>query len=122
VPISSTFWRAVAGINGFIALAMGAVGSHVIQNAPGVSLAEKASLYELIHAVALLALASITGRFMKGARWLFLLGMVLFCFPLYVKALTGWDAIVLVAPLGGIGFMIGWLFVAIGAGSRSDPS
>jgi uncharacterized membrane protein YgdD (TMEM256/DUF423 family) len=79
------------------------------------TLVETASLYELIHAAVLLWLCDAPGRYARAARWLFLIGTLLFCGTLYLKALMGWEAVVRLAPIGGVSFMLGWLLIALGA-------
>jgi uncharacterized membrane protein YgdD (TMEM256/DUF423 family) len=106
-------WGAVAGCSGFTAIVMGAVGAHAVADAHTAALVETASLYELIHAAVILWLGGTSGKYMALARWLFLIGTVLFCGTLYLKAMTGWDAVVRLAPFGGVSFMLGWLVIAL---------
>jgi len=105
-------WRGIAGVNGFLAIVMGAVAAHAIADAPLAAIAEKASLYQLIHAVVLLWLADKSGKSFGLVRWLFLTAIILFCGTLYLKALTGWASATTLAPLGGISFMAGWIMIA----------
>ncbi len=106
-------WGVVAGLSGFIAVVMGAVGAHVVADAHAAALVETASLYELIHAVVILWLSGATGKYLSTARWLFLIGTLLFCGTLYLKAMAGWDTVVRLAPFGGVSFMLGWLVIAL---------
>jgi uncharacterized membrane protein YgdD (TMEM256/DUF423 family) len=106
-------WGIAAGLSGFIAVVMGAVGAHAVADAHTAALVDTASLYELIHAGVLLWLSRIRGNYAMAARWMFLIGTVLFCGTLYLKALMGWDAVVRLAPFGGLSFMLGWLLIAL---------
>jgi uncharacterized membrane protein YgdD (TMEM256/DUF423 family) len=106
-------WDIVAGLSGFMAVVMGAVGAHAVADAHLASLVETASLYELIHAGVLLWLCGARGKCAMAARWLLLIGTVLFCGTLYLKALMGWETVVRLAPLGGGCFMLGWLLIAL---------
>jgi uncharacterized membrane protein YgdD (TMEM256/DUF423 family) len=115
-------WGTVAGLSGFIAIVMGAVGAHAVADAHVAALVETASLYELIHAVALLWLCNARGKYVPAARWLFLIGTGLFCGTLYLKAMTGWNAVVGLAPFGGVSFMLGWLVIALEYWSRQDSA
>jgi uncharacterized membrane protein YgdD (TMEM256/DUF423 family) len=92
---------------------MGAIGAHAIADAQMAALAEKASIYQLIHAVLLLWLADRQGKGFRLARWIVLAGIILFCGSLYLKALTGWSEATRLAPLGGISFMAGWVLIAL---------
>ena len=107
-------WQRIAGLNGFIAIAMGAVAAHAIADAHLSELAERASIYQLIHSVVLLWLADRHGKSIALARWVFLTGIILFCGSLYLKGMTGWPSATVLAPTGGISFMTGWLLVALG--------
>jgi uncharacterized membrane protein YgdD (TMEM256/DUF423 family) len=107
-----TFWRGIAGFNGFLAVAMGAVAAHAIADPQLAALAEKASLYQLIHTLVILYLAERPGKVAYFARWLFLAAIFLFCGSLYLKALSGGAVSTALAPAGGISFMAGWLLLA----------
>jgi uncharacterized membrane protein YgdD (TMEM256/DUF423 family) len=106
-------WGIVAGLSGFIAIVMGAAGAHAVTDAHLAALVETASLYELIHAIAILWLSGAHGKYLPAARWLFLIATVLFCGTLYLKAIAGWDGLVRLAPIGGVSFMLGWLVIAL---------
>ena len=104
-------WIVFAGLSGFMAVAMGAVGAHLASDAYLAGLVEKASTYQLVHAGLLLILAKAGPRF-RFTRWLFVIGMLLFCGALYLKGMTGWNYASKPAPTGGVSFMLGWLALA----------
>jgi len=114
----------LAGLNGLMAVAMGAYAAHGLAAEPHLqTLAERASQYQLLHALALLAadrLAVDGRRLAHAAAALFLGGLVLFCGSLYVRALTGAPLpLPLATPAGGISFMAGWAVLAMaGLGRR----
>jgi uncharacterized membrane protein YgdD (TMEM256/DUF423 family) len=102
----------LAGLAGFLAVALGAFGAHALK--PRLELLgtaaiwEKAVLYHLVHAVALLAIA--LGRPVQ--RWvppLFAVGIVIFSGSLYVLAMTNIKILGAITPLGGLCFLAGWL-------------
>ena len=115
MQIDKKIWQCVAGFNGFVAIVMGAIAAHALADTHMAAMAEKASLYQLIHAVLLLWLADRKGQFFTFARYLFLAGIILFCGTLYIKALTGWALVNKLAPTGGMSFMAGWLMIVIGS-------
>jgi len=105
-----------AGLLGFTGVALGAFGAHGLKaslEATGqVHNWEKAVFYQLVHAVALLALANWANPAVKriGACWVG--GVVLFSGSLYLLALGGsakflWP----VTPLGGLALLAGWLLL-----------
>lgn len=114
-------WLAAAG--GLLALsgvAAGAFGAHALKTwlpADRMSAFETAARYQVTHALALLACAwvmqSWPGRAPLAAGVCFVAGAVLFCGSLYGLALTGTAALGLVTPLGGIGFLAGWILLIV---------
>jgi uncharacterized membrane protein YgdD (TMEM256/DUF423 family) len=83
-----------------------------------------ASLYHLVHAVALLGVALATlsgvapGRALARAGTCWLAGTVLFSGSLYVLALGGPRWLGPITPVGGVLLIAGWILVAF-AGRRS---
>lgn len=107
-------WQLICGFSGFIGVAAGAVGAHVIADATAAIMVEKAAFYQLIHTVALLFLSAHKGRAVFIARLCWLGGIVLFCGSLYAKGI-GIVASAPAAPMGGTLLMIGWLALACNA-------
>ena len=105
-------WMGISGLNGFLAVAMGAIAAHAIADGNAAAMAEKASYYQLIHAIVLLWLSGQQGKVFTLTRWVILFGIFLFCGSLYLKALTGWQHATILAPLGGMSLMAGWLTLA----------
>jgi len=103
-----------AGLSG---VALGAFGAHGLQgHIPAADFAnfQTAVQYHLIHALALLAADGMLARGLDvtWAACFFGLGLLLFCGALYVLAITGSRALVMLAPLGGLSFMAGWAVIA----------
>jgi uncharacterized membrane protein YgdD (TMEM256/DUF423 family) len=108
----------VAGLLGFTGVALGAFGAHALKETlttrGSVATWQTAVLYHLVHAVALLAVASQAGGPIN-ARWIALCwsaGVVLFSGSLYWLALGGPKLLGPVTPLGGLAFLAGWGLVA----------
>ena len=72
----------------------------------------KAVLYHFSHAIALFVLALVTVRY-RGACWLFFAGILLFSGSLYLMALTNVKWLGAITPLGGLCFLVGWLWIAL---------
>lgn len=105
----------LAGLNGALAVGLGAYGAHLLPQLPAdlASLWSTASLFHLIHAAALVGVASFA--VMRPDRppyiiafGLLALGTLLFCGSLYLRALTGISTGT-VTPIGGITLIGGWL-------------
>jgi uncharacterized membrane protein YgdD (TMEM256/DUF423 family) len=100
----------------FAAVALGAFGAHAFKEtlqASGMLDAwNKAVLYHLVHAVALLALA-LSGGANRAAYILLAAGILLFSGSLYTMALTNVRALGAITPLGGLCFLAGWAWLII---------
>lgn len=117
----------LSALSGLIAVAMGAFGAHGLRaTATAVDLEafKTGAFYNLTHAIAALAAASLAIHGQKWATksaWLFLGGSLLFCGSLYFLGVTGSRALVIVTPIGGTLFMGGWLVLAAGAYLHNSP-
>ena len=106
----------------FLGVAAGAFGAHALRERIGVDRLDTfktGAQYQLIHALALLAVAFATTRWPGGlttaAGWLFVAGIVLFSFSLYALAITDVKVLGAITPLGGLCFLIGWVCLAVAA-------
>lgn len=106
----------LAGIlNGFLFVGFSAFGAHALQSQLSIKqLAwfDTASLYQIIHALALIGLAlysiqSKSSLALTGS--LFLLGIILFSGSLYMMALGGSTRLGMITPIGGMCFLAAWL-------------
>jgi uncharacterized membrane protein YgdD (TMEM256/DUF423 family) len=117
----------LAGLNGFLAVALGAFGAHGLKGflegkedaVQRLDWWTTAAHYHLTHALALAAIAFIASRTTSGlakiSGWGFQLGIVLFSGSLYVMTLTGIRILGAVTPLGGLGLLVGWLCLLLAA-------
>jgi uncharacterized membrane protein YgdD (TMEM256/DUF423 family) len=107
-----------AGLLGFSGVGLGAFGAHALKEtlaaAGTLPLWQTAVLYQLIHAVALLAVGagSAAGT---PAHWIarcWTVGVLLFSGSLYGLALGGPKFLGSITPLGGLALLTGWFLVA----------
>ncbi len=108
----------LASILGFLGVALGAFGAHGLKDTleAGHQLEnwKTAVFYQLVHAVALLALGGRpTGGLTLKVGWLWVIGVLFFSGSLYWIALGGpikvlWP----VTPLGGLSLLCGWAQLA----------
>lgn len=112
-----------ASIFGFLAVALGAFGAHSLSSYFDEHPAREdnyrtATLYQMFHVVALVALAWAMSQWDQGvfnwAGYLFIAGILLFSGSLYVLSLTGIRWLGAITPLGGLSFLAGWALLAIG--------
>lgn len=112
----------------FVGVAAGAFGAHALKArlAPDLlSIFEVGVRYQLVHALALFAVAWACarwpGRLAAASGWAFVAGTVLFSGSLYLLALTGIRAFGVVTPVGGVLFLAGWLLLAAAAWRGGPP-
>ena len=120
----------LAGVNGFLGVALGAFGAHSLRTSlSGVpeglrrlEVWETAARYQLIHAVALGVLGNLAARSqlqtLSWAGYLLQAGIVLFSGSLYVVGFTGLRGFGAITPIGGLCFLAGWLNFIIAAWQR----
>ena len=100
----------------FLAVALGAFGAHALKEmlqASGMLDAwNKAVLYHLVHAVALVVLA-LSGAGNRATYFLLAAGILLFSGSLYTMALTNVRWLGAITPLGGLCFLAGWAWLVI---------
>lgn len=116
----------VSAAVGFLAVALGAFGAHVLKEIlarhEATATWQTAVLYHLVHGAVLLGL-SLAAPARRGPWWCLLAGIVLFSGSLYALALTGMRWLGPVTPLGGVCFLVGWAWLALqGASSQRDPA
>jgi len=109
----------LAAISAFIGVAAGAFGAHGLEpilSADLLAVYETGVRYELFHAAGLLFVGLAADRWPKAGwgrvGWMFVAGTVLFSGSLYLLALTGVRWLGAVTPLGGVCFLLGWIFAA----------
>lgn len=110
---------AIAAVNLFIAIAAGAFGAHALKTylSPDMLMVwQTAVQYQMLHGLALLALANLITRWdAKKIRFSaigMILGIVLFSGSLYLLAYTGIRVLGAVTPFGGVAFLVAWAYLA----------
>jgi uncharacterized membrane protein YgdD (TMEM256/DUF423 family) len=110
---------ALGSLAALLGVAAGAFGAHALRQrlAPDLlAVFEVGVRYNLVHALALLAVAWVCsrwpGRAPRLAGALFVIGIVLFSGSLYLLALTGERGFAVLTPVGGLAFLAGWACLA----------
>jgi len=102
-------------INAALAVGAGAFAAHGLRDrltTHSLEIFETAARYHMYHALAMILAGIIAAR---TAGWIFQLGIVLFAGSLYMLALTDVKVLGAVTPLGGVAFLVGWLWLAFSA-------
>jgi uncharacterized membrane protein YgdD (TMEM256/DUF423 family) len=104
-----------------LGVALGAFGAHALKArlAPDMlAVYEVGVRYQLVHALALLAVAWAAtrwpGTWVHASGWLFVVGTLLFSGSLYALALSGVRGLGAVTPIGGVAWLAGWACLAWG--------
>lgn len=117
--IAKTF-LILGGFNAALAVLFGAFGAHALKarlSADMLAIYQTGIHYHLFHSLGLIAVGLVAmqipaSAYLKGAGWLMLAGVVLFCGSLYILSLSGQRWLGMVTPFGGISFILSWtLFV-----------
>jgi uncharacterized membrane protein YgdD (TMEM256/DUF423 family) len=110
-----------AAVFAFLGIALGAFGAHGLEErltALGHAETWKtATLYHLIHALALLWLS--TAGLQKGLRAVLIAwvaGITIFSGSLYLLSVTGISWLGAITPIGGVSLMVGWAILIWAAG------
>jgi uncharacterized membrane protein YgdD (TMEM256/DUF423 family) len=109
-----------AAILGLIGVALGAFGAHglrdILAETGRADSFETASRYQMIHALALLAVAVLyqrqPSRMLRRAGSFFIAGIIVFCGALYILAIFNLEAMGALAPIGGLALIAGWACLA----------
>jgi uncharacterized membrane protein YgdD (TMEM256/DUF423 family) len=113
-------WLALAAANGFMGVAAGAFGAHAATDPAVKEWLRTGAQYQLVHAVAALAVLALFRRTTWPAR-LFGLGALVFGGSLYLMALTGVRGLGAVTPIGGVLFLAGWALLIWGSVAPRRP-
>ncbi len=114
--MSTSVAARIAAILGLLGVALGAFGAHGLKDLLArngtAAIWEKAVFYHFVHTVVLLLLATRT-PFQAGPWVCFLLGILVFSGSLYLLAFTNLRWLGAITPLGGVSFIVGWVWLAV---------
>src|SRR5260370_22843807 len=118
----------LGAVSAFGAVATGAFGAHALRDRLSADMLgtwQTAAAYQMYHALALLAVGIVLGRFssdgspwLTAAGWLFVAGTVLFSGSLYSLAGSGGTWLGAVTPLGRVAVFLGWAPASVAAWQR----
>jgi uncharacterized membrane protein YgdD (TMEM256/DUF423 family) len=112
-----------AGVFALLGVAIGAFGTHslealLIEN-DRLGTFETATQYQFYHAAGLfivgLLMLKAEHKFFRFAAIAFIAGIIIFSGSLYALSITDISVLGAITPIGGLGFMLGWLFLLLGA-------
>jgi uncharacterized membrane protein YgdD (TMEM256/DUF423 family) len=103
---------ALGAINAALAVAAGAFGAHGLKDRltpHALEIFETGARYHMYHALAMVLAGVLAAR---APGYAFQIGIVLFSGSLYALALSDVKLLGAVTPLGGLAFIVGWLWLA----------
>lgn len=120
-----------SGVSGIIGVTLGAFGAHGLRDvllARGMASAwETGVRYHLLHAIGLFCIAIWLRQKSSGVTWpqrwaagSWIVGTILFSGSLYGLALGGPRWLGPITPLGGVGFIAGWILLVVAASVEKD--
>ncbi|WP_215223026.1 DUF423 domain-containing protein [Echinicola shivajiensis] len=113
----------LAAALGALTVAIGAFGAHglepILEKYGRVETYETAVKYQFYHTLAIFLVGILQVQFphsksLKNAIYSFLAGILIFSGSLYILSTTGTNWLGAITPLGGLAFIIGWIFVFLG--------
>lgn len=112
----------LAAVLGVLSVAIGAFGAHglesTLQANKRLDTFETAVKYQFYHTLALfligLLMLNHADAYFSYASWSMLAGIAIFSGSLYVLSLTNITWLGAITPIGGLAFMVGWVFVFLG--------
>ncbi len=106
----------IVAVLGCLAVALGAFGAHSLKDLLAqnqtIDIWQKAVFYHFVHTVMMFVLATRT-PLQTGPWTAFLIGVVIFSGSLYVLAVTNARWLGAITPVGGVSFIVGWLWLAL---------
>jgi uncharacterized membrane protein YgdD (TMEM256/DUF423 family) len=111
-------WIIISAVSGFTTVAIGAFGAHGLREKLSAEMLEvykTGVLYQFIHTIVLLILALTDFIKTKTASIFFLIGIILFSFSLCIYSTSGIKFFAMITPVGGVCFLLGWLWLIVEA-------
>jgi uncharacterized membrane protein YgdD (TMEM256/DUF423 family) len=109
------FYTVAGGIFGLLGVGLGAFGAHGLRGiltSEMMELFRTGILYQLIHAVAIIAIA-INSRKFDTSCLFFTAGIILFSISLFLYAVTEIKLFAMITPIGGLSFLFGWGMIIV---------
>lgn len=112
---------AIGAFLGGLSVILGAFGAHSLRNileTRQLEIFETATRYQMYHALALILtgilLEKSANTWLVWAGFAFLVGVIIFSGSLYALALSNIKWLGAITPIGGVAFILGWIFILLG--------
>ena len=117
----SRIFLILGALSASLSVVFSAAFAHLPAFANGIpAMVQTALNQQQFHALGLILVGLALGwrrpsRWWVASGWLMALGMALFSFNIYARALLGWDGLRVLVPWGGSAWIAAWLLLAVGA-------
>jgi uncharacterized membrane protein YgdD (TMEM256/DUF423 family) len=112
----------LGSLNAFLCVVLGAFGAHGLKKKLSpemLDIFQTGVQYHMYHAIGLILVGMLaqwlSPSTLGWAGWTFMIGIVLFSGSLYVLSISGIKWLGAITPLGGLAFLLGWLFIFVAA-------
>jgi len=113
-----------------LAVAFGAFGAHIVQDMltpERFDVYQTGVEYHFYHALGLLIAGAVSMHFninkwIARSAGLFIAGILIFSGSLYILTLTDTGWLGAITPIGGVAFILGWIFFAVGVATSRVKS
>ena len=120
----------LAGLNGFLAVSIGAFAAHILRDRLSPELLntfQTGVQYHMYHALGLFGIGLLmlnfpTSNLLRISAYLMIAGIVLFSGSLYLLSITGTKWLGAITPLGGLCFLTAWVLIVWFAAKQKFPS
>ena len=120
----------MAGINGFLAVSLGAFAAHALRDRLSPELLntfQTGVQYHMYHALALFGIGLMMINFpasniLRVSAYLMLAGLVFFSGSLYLLSITGIRWLGAITPIGGVFFLVAWALIVWFAAKQQFPT
>jgi len=120
----------LAGINGFLAVSLGAFAAHALRDRLSPELLntfQTGVQYHMYHDLALFGIGLMMINFpastiLRISAYLMLAGLVFFSGSLYLLSITGIRWLGAITPIGGVFFLVAWALIVWFAAKQQFPT
>lgn len=111
----------LGALNAFLSVSFGAFGAHILDGKlepKYLDTWQKAVTYQMLHAVGLLIIGVLMGKFpasslLSWSGWMMMIGVILFSGSLYVLSVTKISVLGAITPFGGVSFLVAWALLMV---------
>ena len=117
LKLNTNSFTLFAALSGFLTVILGAFAAHGLKGSLSsyeLDIWKTAVLYQFVHTIVILQVSQMkTSTLLIRSQLWFSVGILLFSGSLYLLAVTGVTKLGMFTPLGGICFLLGWIYLIV---------